>query len=92
MSERSSLAARLEALGRAKVLVVGDLMLDHFVKGEVERISPEAPVPVLQVSEETDLLGRRQRRAQSRRAGGGNPFRRGRRQRPGRQDGDRAGG
>lgn len=32
-----------------RVLVVGDLMLDRYVTGEVERISPEAPVPVLQV-------------------------------------------
>jgi len=34
------------------VLVVGDLMLDHFVWGRVERISPEAPVPVVQVTAE----------------------------------------
>ena len=33
--------------GRVKVLVVGDLMLDRYILGEVDRISPEAPVPVL---------------------------------------------
>ncbi|MBL8012856.1 MAG: hypothetical protein JNN05_03315, partial [Candidatus Omnitrophica bacterium] len=30
-----------------KILVVGDLILDHYVKGEVSRISPEAPVPIV---------------------------------------------
>ena len=34
-------------LADKKVLVVGDLMLDHYIRGEVTRISPEAPVPVL---------------------------------------------
>src|ERR1700761_6979629 len=33
--------------GQLKVLVVGDLMLDRYILGEVDRISPEAPVPVL---------------------------------------------
>jgi len=37
---------------RARVLVVGDLMLDRFVRGDVWRISPEAPVPVVQVRSE----------------------------------------
>jgi bifunctional ADP-heptose synthase (sugar kinase/adenylyltransferase) len=47
-------------LGRARgrvVLVVGDLMLDHFVIGRVERISPEAPVPVVQFDHEEYRLG-----------------------------------
>ena len=34
---------------RARILVVGDVMLDHFVWGNVRRISPEAPVPVVEV-------------------------------------------
>jgi D-beta-D-heptose 7-phosphate kinase/D-beta-D-heptose 1-phosphate adenosyltransferase len=42
--------------GRA-VLIVGDLMLDHFVIGRVERISPEAPVPVVQFDHESFRLG-----------------------------------
>jgi D-beta-D-heptose 7-phosphate kinase/D-beta-D-heptose 1-phosphate adenosyltransferase len=37
---------------RVRVLVVGDLMLDQFIWGRVERISPEAPVPVVQVTAE----------------------------------------
>jgi D-glycero-beta-D-manno-heptose-7-phosphate kinase len=40
-----------------RVLVVGDLMLDSFIWGEVSRISPEAPVPVVEVREESQLLG-----------------------------------
>jgi rfaE bifunctional protein kinase chain/domain len=47
-------------LGRARdraVLIVGDLMLDHFVIGRVDRISPEAPVPVVQFDHESYRLG-----------------------------------
>jgi len=40
-----------------KILVVGDIMLDKYVLGEVERISPEAPVPIVKVSEEYSTLG-----------------------------------
>lgn len=39
------------------LLVIGDLMLDRFVWGDVERISPEAPVPVLRVTSESSRLG-----------------------------------
>lgn len=42
---------------RKRVLVVGDLMLDVYTVGEVERISPEAPVPVLRVQEENHRAG-----------------------------------
>jgi rfaE bifunctional protein kinase chain/domain len=45
-----------DARGRS-VLVVGDLMLDHFVIGRVDRISPEAPVPVVQFDHESFRLG-----------------------------------
>ena len=41
----------------AKVLVVGDLMLDEFVWGKVSRISPEAPVPVVWVQSESVMPG-----------------------------------
>ena len=39
------------------VLVIGDLILDHYIWGKVNRISPEAPVPVVQVTREEFLLG-----------------------------------
>ena len=38
----------LEQFQTARILSVGDVMLDQFVQGKVERISPEAPVPVFQ--------------------------------------------
>ncbi|MBE9545992.1 MAG: D-glycero-beta-D-manno-heptose-7-phosphate kinase [Proteobacteria bacterium] len=41
----------------SKVLVVGDLMVDQFIWGKVSRISPEAPVPVVEVTSENFLLG-----------------------------------
>ena len=44
--------AILAAFSRQSVVVVGDLMLDRYVSGAVSRISPEAPVPVVQVTEE----------------------------------------
>jgi D-beta-D-heptose 7-phosphate kinase/D-beta-D-heptose 1-phosphate adenosyltransferase len=40
-----------------RLLVLGDVMLDHFVGGEVSRVSPEAPALVLRVSEERSMLG-----------------------------------
>jgi len=40
----------LEKIGQARVLVVGDIMLDRYWRGAVDRISPEAPVPVVAVS------------------------------------------
>ncbi|UCH79706.1 MAG: D-glycero-beta-D-manno-heptose-7-phosphate kinase [Nitrospiraceae bacterium] len=42
---------------RTGVLVVGDLMVDRYIYGKVKRISPEAPVPVVEVNDETLLLG-----------------------------------
>src|SRR5688572_7992004 len=47
----------LEKFRDAHLLVVGDLMLDRFILGEVERLSPEAPVPVLRVVSENSSLG-----------------------------------
>jgi len=42
---------------RPNIAVVGDLMIDHYIWGSCERISPEAPVQVLEVSQENSLLG-----------------------------------
>src|SRR2546423_6194881 len=50
--------ALLDAMTRQTVLCVGDLMLDEFVYGDVSRISPEAPAPVIAVKRsETDIGG-----------------------------------
>jgi D-beta-D-heptose 7-phosphate kinase/D-beta-D-heptose 1-phosphate adenosyltransferase len=43
---------QLQSLSSARILVIGDVMLDHFVWGNVRRISPEAPVPVVEVVRE----------------------------------------
>jgi rfaE bifunctional protein kinase chain/domain len=45
------------ALKGHKVMIIGDLMLDHYLIGGVDRISPEAPVPVVHVEKEKSLLG-----------------------------------
>jgi D-beta-D-heptose 7-phosphate kinase / D-beta-D-heptose 1-phosphate adenosyltransferase len=42
---------------RLKILVLGDVMLDKYVSGNVKRISPEAPVPVLNFNKEKNILG-----------------------------------
>ena len=46
-----------EAATQVRILVVGDIMLDRYWFGEVERISPEAPVPVVRVVKREDRLG-----------------------------------
>jgi D-beta-D-heptose 7-phosphate kinase/D-beta-D-heptose 1-phosphate adenosyltransferase len=43
--------------GKTGILVIGDLMIDQYIWGRVKRISPEAPVPVVEVTEENLLLG-----------------------------------
>ncbi len=47
----------LDRFSKGHVLVVGDIIMDEFIWGKVNRISPEAPVPVVTVGKETRLLG-----------------------------------
>ncbi len=47
----------INAFHQAHVLVIGDLIVDHFIWGSVTRISPEAPVPVVNVTHDNLLLG-----------------------------------
>lgn len=47
----------LKKIARLRILVVGDVMLDHYIKGDATRISPEAPVPVVDVSTEFNTAG-----------------------------------
>ena len=61
-------------LAQRKVLVVGDIGLDEYVLGEVRRISPEAPVPVLDVESTEYRLGLSGNVAQNITALGGTPF------------------
>ena len=53
----ADLASLLDRARGCAVLIVGDVMLDHFVIGGVERISPEAPVPVVRFDHEEYRLG-----------------------------------
>ncbi|GAB4170651.1 MAG: D-glycero-beta-D-manno-heptose-7-phosphate kinase [Thalassobaculales bacterium] len=57
MPERGDLAELLRRLGGTRVLCIGDVMLDRFIYGAVDRISPEAPIPVLRVEREIAMLG-----------------------------------
>ena len=60
VSKLASLAELREKVGlfeRARVLIVGDVMLDRFIYGRIGRLSPEAPVPVLEHDQESQMLG-----------------------------------
>ncbi|MGE0826591.1 MAG: D-glycero-beta-D-manno-heptose-7-phosphate kinase [Candidatus Binatia bacterium] len=62
LDSRSRLRVRhlptlLKRFSQVRVLVIGDLMLDHYIRGKVDRISPEAPVPVVQVTQESVHAG-----------------------------------
>jgi rfaE bifunctional protein kinase chain/domain len=57
MMRRERVAEILNRFSTCRLIVLGDLMLDEFIWGEVRRISPEAPVPVVEVKRETLLPG-----------------------------------
>ena len=57
LADRTPVMALRDAIRRARVLVVGDVMLDRYWFGDVSRISPEAPVPVVHVTRNEDRLG-----------------------------------
>ena len=57
MAVTRELLTPLERLNATKLLVVGDIMLDRFLYGHVERISPEAPIPVFRLDREEKMLG-----------------------------------
>jgi rfaE bifunctional protein kinase chain/domain len=47
----------IDAFKGKKVLIVGDVMVDAYIMGKVERLSPEAPVPVVNIEERDSRLG-----------------------------------
>ena len=57
MVEKQELLESLKRVQTARVLCIGDVMMDRFVYGAVDRISPEAPIPVLRVEREKHMLG-----------------------------------
>ncbi len=56
-TDSKRLLGYLDRFSQTRILVVGDVMLDHYIWGTVSRISPEAPVPVVHVTKESLLLG-----------------------------------
>lgn len=56
-SFRCIVQALIDKFRSLRVVVVGDIMLDHYIFGDAERISPEAPVPIVNVHREHDTLG-----------------------------------
>ena len=57
MSDNKPQLELAEKIAEACVLCIGDVMLDRFITGEVERISPEAPIPILRIENEKTMLG-----------------------------------
>lgn len=57
MTKLERLNEILEEFNKVKIAVVGDMMLDEYLIGKVNRISPEAPVPVVNIEEERFVLG-----------------------------------
>lgn len=55
--DRVRFAQLCDRFGRCRIVVLGDLMLDRYVGGRVERVSPEAPVPVVLAEREWDAVG-----------------------------------
>ncbi|MBI3817363.1 MAG: D-glycero-beta-D-manno-heptose-7-phosphate kinase [Planctomycetes bacterium] len=53
----TALTERVQNLGAPRILILGDLILDEYVLGDVSRISPEAPIPVLDVRREDQKIG-----------------------------------
>lgn len=56
-TQKAQFKALLKQFSGKKILVLGDLMVDHYIWGTVKRISPEAPVPVVDVNSESVRLG-----------------------------------
>lgn len=57
VGRRENIETMLDRVPALRVLVVGDLLLDEYRSGEVERVSPEAPVPIVRVRRSNSLLG-----------------------------------
>ncbi|HEY2850480.1 MAG TPA: hypothetical protein VGI97_11420, partial [Gemmatimonadaceae bacterium] len=54
---RARLAALLATAKKHRITVLGDAMLDVYLTGDVDRVSPEAPVPVVRVRDRRHALG-----------------------------------
>lgn len=74
LEEKNFLLQSISKLKGRKVLVIGDVGLDEYIMGEVRRISPEAPVPILEVEKEEHRLGLAANVAQNVQSLGGEPL------------------
>jgi rfaE bifunctional protein kinase chain/domain len=74
LHSHSDLLAIIDKLEGRRIMVIGDLMLDRFIYGNVNRISPEAPVPVVKVTNELNKLGGAGNVAQNIKSLGGIPL------------------
>ena len=74
MMERFEMREILEKFKNQKIAVIGDLILDKYIYGEVDRISPEAPVPIVRVIKEKYVPGGAANVAANISTLGGNPF------------------
>lgn len=72
-TEKKKLIAQIPQLQGKKVLIIGDIGLDEYILGEVRKLSPEAPVPVLEVESEDLRLGLAANVAQNVKSLGGEP-------------------
>lgn len=57
LPSKKTLLSHIDKFSQACIMVIGDVMVDHFIWGSVNRISPEAPVPVVNVTSESLCLG-----------------------------------
>ncbi len=57
MTSKEDILKAIESFSKFKVLVIGDVMVDSYLMGDVERISPEAPVPIVSVQLRVNRLG-----------------------------------
>ena len=54
--DKSELLSLIGGLQKKKIVVIGDVMLDVYIKGSVARISPEAPIPVVEINEKDQKM------------------------------------
>ncbi len=57
MLNKKAVLSKIKTAKQPQVLIIGDIMLDHYIEGSASRLSPEAPVPVLNVKRERNILG-----------------------------------
>ena len=55
--KESELKKHIDRFSDTRTLVIGDIIMDEYIWGDVSRISPEAPVPVVEIRQETKMLG-----------------------------------